>query len=301
MDDERRMISDPGSRAPWTHACAAYVRGRQCPDGGFCSYRDWGVEEPNPRDTYAAVRALGLLGAPIPNRDLVVQWLHALQVPEGGFATPEVAFFAMEALRELEVRPAFDPTEYLSGRLAAIGSWHSDDQLVFSRALRGMTELVAVSLHCAAPPVGPDRDVILANLRSLRAPTGGYGKPAANLIDTRLAVTIFRIFGAHVETAELRAFLRECAHPEIGFTLVPGSTAASLESQWSGVLLSALLREPISHPVSTAIRRFVLSTQNAKGGFARAPDAIATLDDTRLALELFHPPITPASALERPL
>jgi hypothetical protein len=65
-------------------ACLNYLISRQTPDGGFCFYRDYGVEESNGKDTYSAVAGLLCLQASIPDLDKLLAWLHRLQNNHGG-------------------------------------------------------------------------------------------------------------------------------------------------------------------------------------------------------------------------
>ncbi|MGZ5056241.1 MAG: LysR substrate-binding domain-containing protein, partial [Methylobacter sp.] len=64
-------------------ACLDYLMGRQTPDGGFCYYRAYGVEESNGKDTYSAVAGLLSLQAQVPDSGKLVTWLHRLQNNQG--------------------------------------------------------------------------------------------------------------------------------------------------------------------------------------------------------------------------
>jgi len=129
------------------------------------------------------------------------------------------------------------------------------------------------------------RDLVEANVRSLRSRGGGYGSPEPDLLGTAYAVATLRILGLPTDGDASRQFLRRCEDPEQGFRLVPDSSAGSLEVTLAGLRCSARLGVAPSRSL-VAARRFALACRTANGGFGRVPGAIATLDDTRFALEI---------------
>ena len=76
-----------GFEVPKREACAAWIRSCQDASGGF----RWSPRDPSPSNrpdvwyTWAAVRALELLGSGPADRAACVRWLNALQNPDGGF------------------------------------------------------------------------------------------------------------------------------------------------------------------------------------------------------------------------
>jgi hypothetical protein len=94
-------------------ACLNYLMSRQTPDGGFCFYRAYGVEEPNGQDTYSAVASLLSLQATTPDLDKLVTWLHRLQNNQGGYASFSMAWFTLETLHLLNVQPLHTPETFL--------------------------------------------------------------------------------------------------------------------------------------------------------------------------------------------
>lgn len=86
---------------------------RQTPDGGFCFYRAYGVEESNGQDTYSAVAGLLSLQAAIPDFDKLLVWLHCLQNNQGGYASFSMGWFALETLHLLNAQPLHKPETFL--------------------------------------------------------------------------------------------------------------------------------------------------------------------------------------------
>lgn len=70
-------------------ACHQFVLSRQTRDGAFCYYLDrpWGVEEPNAKDTDAAVAILKMLERPVPHAAKCTRWLLAQQELHGSYST----------------------------------------------------------------------------------------------------------------------------------------------------------------------------------------------------------------------
>jgi hypothetical protein len=281
--------------------CTRYVRSRQCPDGGFCFYRAWGVEESNAADTFAAVRSFQLLSQPVPNRQAVLGWLSNLEQPAGTFQTRTIAFFALASLRALGTEPSARPDALLRDWIADLRPWAAAGPgHVWSDALADLARLVFLSA-CYQVPLAPAvRALAIENVLSLRGARAGFGRPGPNLIDTCSAAVTLRRLGAPCDDASLQAFLRTCEHEMLGFVVAPETTAASVDVMRAGVMLDALLGNPFAVSTLEAARRFVLATQNDLGGFGRAAVAIATLHSTRSALEVLFPPESPDDVLVTP-
>lgn len=260
---------------------------RQCPDAGFCFYRAWGVEESNPADTCAAVACLRLLSEEVPRRPAVLRWLHATQHADGAFETPTIAWYALDALHQLDESPRVDPREYLHGQAECLALWSNAD-VRGSEALLLLARLVELCARHGAPLRPAERDVVEANVRSLRSGDGGYGTPHSNLVDTECAVAVLRLLGLPTGDTALRDFLRHCEDAQQGFRLVPGSSASSLAVTHAGLRLCVRLDAALA--TAAAASRFALSCQASNGGFGRTTGAIPTLDDTRLALEILIDP-----------
>jgi len=76
-----------GLPVPDAEACARWIRSCQTPAGGFrwSASRDDFSNQPDAWYTWAAVRALKVLGSQPERVDACIDWLNALQNPDGGF------------------------------------------------------------------------------------------------------------------------------------------------------------------------------------------------------------------------
>ncbi|GBE11516.1 prenyltransferase and squalene oxidase repeat protein [bacterium BMS3Abin12] len=272
--------SNAGTRAMHIdiQACMRYIASRQDPDGGFCFYRDFGVDESNAPDTLAAVAGLDLLEEPVPRRPDVVAWLRGQQRDKGDFATLTIAWACVKALRLLGTEPEHDVRPYVLGwaqRLLRPGKAYGAGTL---RALVRVTDLADIL------GIVPEREVSEAGLRllkELQGPEGGYGVPGANLVDTWHALQVAGRLDSDLKTEALD-YARCCEHPAYGFNIAPRAVTTAVEVQVAG--LEILARCGASPRYAGATRRFVAACQTPHGGFARVPGALTRLEDTWLGL-----------------
>lgn len=266
-------------------ACRRYIISRQTPEGAFCFYRGYGVEEPNGLDTYSAVASLRILGAPIPNADELVAWLQRLQDGQGGYPNLAMGWYALETLRRLGAPPLHDPRPYLNteqqGLLAVDWRGRTLDRSSLLLALSRLS-MLAREWGIAAPP--PFRDEIEALLDSLQGPQGGCGSPAENLVDTYRALIIMDLLEVE-HPPRMMAFAEICRDPECGFRLVPNGSAGSLETVHAGIGVFNHYGADLPWETVSTVRRYIAACQTGDGGFGRVPGAIPTLADTWLALE----------------
>ena len=80
-------------------------------------------------------------------------------------------------------------------------------------------------------------------------------------------------------------FAKMCGDVVFGFRLVPVGSANSLAVVRVGIGLFNLCGVDIPQEMIATIRNYITSCQTINGGFGRAPSAIATLEDTWLALD----------------
>ncbi len=274
----RRLNADTPAIRIDIQACTRYIASRQDPDGGFCFYRDFGVDESNAPDTLAAVAGLGLLEEPVPRRPDVVAWLRGQQRAEGGFATLPIAWACVKTLRLLGTEPGHDVRPYVLGwaqRLLRPGKAYGGGTL---RALVQVTDLANIL------GIVPGREVSEAGLRllkDLQGPEGGYGVPGASLVDTWRALQVADRLDGDLEAGALD-FARGCEHPAYGFNIAPRAVTTAVEVQVAG--LEVLARCGASPRYAGATQRFVAACQTPHGGFARVPGALTRLEDTWLGL-----------------
>jgi hypothetical protein len=276
-----------GDRSPWdgidADACCRYVLGRQTREGGFSFYahHDWGVEEPNTLDTYAAIAALQLLRAVIPNARRCEDWLKEQQEPSGAYATLVIGHTALKALRLLAAEPQYDPRPF-------IRRWDSILRPTRERKpLPGWLADVARWIElCADFGVAPSAEMqgqVSAALAAVRCKGGGYASPGENLADTARVLEISARIGLDAPDGIL-AYARQCEALPFGFNMTPAGAGSNLEALLSGLRILRYYGVEPSHPEH--IRRYVAACQTATGGFGRAPGAIAQLTETLRALEV---------------
>jgi hypothetical protein len=285
---ERRQAPSPSSRLRWdgidVDACYEYIVGRQTMDAGFCfySYHDWGVEEPNAPDTYAAVASLGLLDRPVPRRAAVADWLEAQQDPYGGFPILIIAHATLKALRLLGEAPLRDPSAFLEETAGIYGLTDPTGREPsgwLSNALR----CVELWRDHGLALTEPIRARVAAALERLRGRNGGYGKPGTSLPDTANAIALAEALGLPLDPGAL-TYARRCEGAPYGFNITPRAVSSGLETHQAGLQVlrrfGAAPRDPV------LVRQYVAGCQTSRGGFGRVPGAVPRLDDTLRALEI---------------
>lgn len=265
-------------------ACLNYLMNRQTPDGGFCFYRAYGVEESNGKDTYSAVASFIVLQMPIPDRETLLVWLRSQQSDRGGYANLSMAWFVLESLRLLGAQPLQAPIDFLQAEHDRIlaADWRVKT-MEWSALLHRLSRLAILMKRLGLIASASFRTKVSALLDSLRGNQGGYGIPAENLLDTHRVVLICEHLGLE-RTAGILAFAKRCVDDAFGFRLVPAGSTNSLAVIHAGVGLFDLYGATLPREIIASILRYVSSCQTSIGGFGRAPGAIATLEDTWLAL-----------------
>jgi hypothetical protein len=86
-----------------------YVLERRCRSGGFCFYK---LEEPNGSDTWFALSILDLLHCAFRDES-TMNYLRAMQHPDGSYGGIYSAFYSIKSLSLLGVDPAEDPRPYI--------------------------------------------------------------------------------------------------------------------------------------------------------------------------------------------
>lgn len=265
-------------------ACGRYALRCQTAEGGFCFYADptWGAGDANAPDTAAAIEILARRGLTVPRAGPCAAWLQSLQDADGGYPTLLVGCSALRALRLLQAAPRRDPRPYLRGWLASFqpctlparmpGGW-------LAAAARCVEGCLAEGVELAPAA----RAGIRALLQRTRHEAGGHGLPGPNLPDTARASMLSRAAGLAPDEQAL-GFARRCEHGAFGFNVTPWAGSSSLETQLAGL---TVLQAGGERPVDAApIQAYVATCQTSRGGFARAPGAIARLDDSLRALQI---------------
>jgi len=265
-------------------ACRKYILTRQNPDGGFCFYRSWGVNESNAPDTLAAVNSLRLLGEPAPQGSQVIAWVQSQQGADGRYATLTIAWACLNALWLLEAEPLYDPRSTIMDQGRRKENI-TDQAFDWSGLIRNFVRTLELMARLHLTVEAQLRRAGVRLLDRIRTADGGYGLPAASLLDTSWAVRLADLIGIPLDRKPLD-YARRCKQPTYGFNITPASVSTSLEIQQGGLRLFARFGTRPTNP--DAIIRFVVSCQTAFGGFSRVPGALTRLDDTWRALDILR-------------
>jgi len=265
-------------------ACRRYTLACQTSQGGFCfyAYPEWGVEEPNAPDTWAAVAILDLLNSPMPRAAQCRAWLAAEQDTSGGYPTLVIGHAVLRALRLLGAEPRRDPRPFLVEMARRLGL-ADPSRMAFSEWLVAARDCIELWQSYAIAISERERVGIGAALARLRHADGGFGAPASNLPETAAAVTLTAAAGLPVDPKAL-AYVRRCEGGPYGFNTTPSAVSSGLAVHLAGL---EVLRHFGEHPREpTLSRRYVARCQTLLGGFGRVPGAIARLDDSLRALQV---------------
>lgn len=118
----------------------------------------------------------------------------------------------------------------------------------------------------------------------MRGHHGGYGKAVENLLDTYSAAIIIDCLTLD-QPAGILEFTKLCSDEVFGFRLTPSGSANSLATIHAGIGLFRLCGAVMPKEKTEVIRRYIASCQTGSSGFGRSLGAIATLEDTWLALD----------------
>ncbi len=257
---------------------ARYILERLCPSGGYCYYR---LDEPNPHDTYYALATLHLLRIPS-GEERTVGYLRAMQQADGTYASLIQAFFVLLSLKYLDGEPLHDPAAGLRGFADSLLSGPAASGAIRPSLLHELYQLTALYAALALPWPEEQRHVMLRLVQASRRPDGGYGTESATLSATFHAAAVLRRLGHPLASEQVAPYLRACEHPVSGFTGKPGTSLCFLEYVYAGLALCAELSLAPTH--SEACAAFLRQCQTNAGGFARAPLAAATLENTYFAI-----------------
>lgn len=265
-------------------ACYRYVLTRQTVEGGFCFYacHEWGVEEPNALDTYAAVIILGLLGQPVPQIEKCKAWLQAQQDSADGYQTLVIGHAILKTLRTIGAEPVHDPRPFIR-EIAQAAGFTDPSGLQASGWLRNALRCADLFREFGIALTEPMCRTMAAALGRLSGDDGGFGVPGTNLLDTGVAVELAAGLSLPVSPKALD-YARRCEGSPFGFNLTPSAVTSNLEVQRAG--LKVLDYFGTSPHDQVLIRSYVASCQRADGGFGRAVGAITGLVESMWALEV---------------
>jgi hypothetical protein len=257
-----------------------YVLERKCMSGGFCFYR---LEEPNGSDTWFALSVFDLLHYGFRDES-TVNYLRAMQHPDGSYDSIYSAFYSIKSLSLLGADPAEDPRPYISRNL---GTYRFD-------ARRPPAEVISLFKRTSflvdlykTTGLDAGNDGMIEFILRFRNEDDGFGRPRSTLHETSRALEMLQRLGYALDGLGAESFILRCETPVTGFTDIPRTSLGFLEHVHAGVLASHLLaRRPRYAKQCTA---FVLNCQNRNGGFSRTPHGgIATMEDTWYAAHALH-------------
>ncbi|OZI30798.1 hypothetical protein CAL29_22720 [Bordetella genomosp. 10] len=252
-----------------------YLLSRQSPEGGFCAYRGYYVEEPNLADTWRGVSAWRLLtGEALPQRDR-----HAAFLARTGIAPQAISLYqrvrAFQALRRADPSPA-----QVRDAVAALPLSLPQGPVPSLQApLRQLRQTLWLKRHFGLDDTQAD-EAAVDFLRQWQAGNGGYGRPP-NLHDTAEALALLHACRASPDQA-CAGFVRRVELRAFGFRLTAASLSPSLETTCAG--LNCCVYLGIVPRYADDAARFIVNCQAGSGGFALRPDAKPGLDLTYLAL-----------------
>ncbi|MDD3553113.1 MAG: prenyltransferase/squalene oxidase repeat-containing protein [Deltaproteobacteria bacterium] len=262
-----------------------YVESRQNADGGFCFYRyeDWGMSESNVPDTFYAVATLSIVGHSIPKKESVVQFLRSCEPADGCFPSITIGWSFLNAMRLLKAPLAVAPNIWLEELMHGLEvSLLNSSKMEWSGALRDMCRLLELcQVYGVVCPVRMQTGLRRAVLM-LKGASGGYGWPGANLLDTGSVVRIYSLLHWGLQRSALE-YARSCEDENLGFTLAPNASNATLAVLLAGIDTVHFFNERPRY--ETVLLRYLLTCQTGKGGFAPVPGALADLENTYIAFE----------------
>jgi len=256
-------------------AARAYLSSRQSPGGGFCVYRSAWLDEPNLFDTWHAVATFALLGVAVPHAATCAHFVAAQGIDHQAHAL-YYRVRSLQALRTpdpkaIEVRDAVGglvehapapgtPSSQLGGPLQALRH----------------TVWLKRQFGCELRQAG-----IVEALLRLADAGGGFPVPP-DLLTTQAACAMLHMCG-HAIPERTAVYVESLAVPGFGFRLTSNSLSPNLETTCAGIQCCVWMHCALCH--ARDAQRFVLACQDGRGGFARAPGALADLACTHLAIE----------------
>jgi hypothetical protein len=253
----------------------SYVLSRESPSGGFCVYRSELLDEPNLFDTWHAVGTLGLLGVQVPCANACARFVAA-QAVEPQVHALYYRVRSLQALRHpdpqaIEVRKVVDG---LVEHLPAPGTLPSQ----IGGPLQVLRHTVWLKRHFQCERRQAE---IVEALLCLEDAGGGFPVPP-DLFSTQAVCAVLRL-GGHDIPPRTAEYVGSLAVPQFGFRLTANSLSPALETTCAGIQCCVWIHRAVTH--ARDARRFILACQDGRGGFARAPGALADLACTHLAIK----------------
>jgi len=247
-----------------------YVVSRQNADGGYNFVQG---DESNANDTYYGLAILKLLDSPFPNVEMTLDWLRKFRL-----GTIYSFYYVGKALSLCGEDLGNRFEKYVVSTITSKRHFGSMDVYIEVASEFRATHMVLELANLLGVDL-TSKDVVdwfLAHKNE----DGGFGAHShSNINSTYYATACIRLLKYDMGNLQSTvAFLRACEKPYGGFTVVPQSFAPYMEYTHYGVMALDALGENCRFPSQTV--DFVLSCQNANGGFARADLGISTFENT---------------------
>jgi len=269
---------------------AEFTVSRRNSDGGysFC-YPLFGVEFPSSiSETYYALAVLSMLKEEIPGKSQTIRYLHGAQREDGCYDSPGVAFYAVKSLLLLGEKPRrMEFVGQLRGILREFRIFSEQIGDEFFSADYDTSESPFKLVFCASKTlslldIGFVEDV--SWLHQFKR-DGGFGIKGPDVTATYHALTALRCGGHNLEKLEdIALFIAGCEAKEGGYSSVPGSVPAFIETTYFAIGAMKLLNSKVAGKEKH--RNYIVNLQNGDGGFRRSPYlGISTLCNSYYALK----------------
>jgi len=269
---------------------ASFAASRRNSDGGYSfSYPLFGVEFPSSiSETYYALAVLSMLKEEIPAKSQTIRYLQDAQREDGCYDSPGVAFYAVKSLLLLGEKPRrMEFVGQLRGILREFRIFSEQIGDEFFSADYDTSESPFKLVYCASKTlslldIGFVEDVswLLQFKRD-----GGFGIKGPDVTATYHALTTLRCGGHSMEKlGDTAIFITGCGTEEGGYSSVPGSVPAFIETTYFAIGALRLLNSKVAGKEKH--RKYIVNLQNDDGGFRRSPYlGISTLCNSYYALK----------------
>jgi len=231
-----------------------YIDGRRCSSGGYSFYRDTYLEEPNPHDTYYALKTYKLFRVEPPRKERTEDYLNSVLSTS---STLNPVYFSAFGLLLLGAELCLPLLREKFTNIRPPRSLSTREELIYLlRWLRiaALLDQTSFPLHVELPLF---KD---------------------NLVKLYLSACIAKESRSPLDTNAIEKILWEFEDENFGYTINKYSSLSSLDVQYAGCALSILIERET--PYREKVLEFVLMCKDGRGGFSRLPGGIPTLDHT---------------------
>ncbi|MEM4272505.1 MAG: prenyltransferase/squalene oxidase repeat-containing protein [Candidatus Bilamarchaeaceae archaeon] len=269
---------------------AEFASSRLNSDGGYSfSCPLHGFEFPSSvSETFYALSVLSLLGEEIPSKNRTLEYLRNIQRPEGTYDSISAAFYAVQSLELLGKKPenpSFIPQlrsvlrEFRLFRESYGDKFFSADYDMAGSPFR-LAYQASKTLHSLGEKISEEEvSWILPENEE-----GGFGQGRSDTISTYHAVSALHCGNKTSGLKKTPAFISSCTTPGGGYSQASGCMPPYVESTCFAIATLNLLG--VRQKEKRRNINFLVSLQNADGGFRRSPYlGISTLCNSYFAIK----------------